>query len=894
MNFLKKMRIWHMMTLAAGIPLAAAGFFAFQMISNELTKKNNAEDVQSLVTLATGMSNLVHEQQKERCATAVFLGSKGTKFASEMAAQRKVTNDKRAAYAKILTGFNAKNFEAAFGDKLKGVNTNLARLDGIRSAVDGQTISAPNAIGYFTKLNGENLNVIAHMAKIAKDPVIVLRFSSFVGFLQGKERAGIERAVGANGFAAGRFTPKALNKFKSLISAQASYFGIFKGFATPNQSSAFDQLLQSDPAKGVDRMRAIAVAGGISGELKGVAGGTWFKTITQKINGLKGIENLLAGDIIKDAAGIVRGASTHLALVGTQVAIAFLVAIVLSFFIAMTVGSIFRQVAAAATALAEGDTEVAIPVSDRRDEIGDLWRGMDVLKAKVAEAFRASQMIENMPINVMGCDLENFKINYANKAAQNTVKELESVVPVMAGALIGASIDVFHSDPARQREIISDPSNLPHNEVIEIGGEYLDLTISAVTDAKGNYASPMFGWSVVTDKVKADQETKRLLTMVDQMPVNVMTLDPQGLKINYANQTSKDTLKRLEQHLSFKADDVIGQGVDIFQKNGEQENKLPVDQQNLPYEGNIKLGNESLNLKVDAITDDKGTYIGPMLSWQVLTEQVDMATRVREIVESVAASSTQLKATAETMTATAEQSNQQAASVAASSEEAPNNVQTVASAAEELSASINEISSQVAQSSTIAGKAVEETQRTNETVQSLADGAQKIGEVVNLINDIAEQTNLLALNATIEAARAGEAGKGFAVVASEVKSLATQTAKATDEIGSQITSMQTVTEDAVTAIKSISATIEEINQIAGGIASAVEEQGAATQEIARNVQEASKGTQDVSQNIAGVTEAAQETGRSAADLLNASNELSQQGNQLQTEIEAFVQKVRSA
>ena len=275
-----------------------------------------------------------------------------------------------------------------------------------------------------------------------------------------------------------------------------------------------------------------------------------------------------------------------------------------------------------------------------------------------------------------------------------------------------------------------------------------------------------------------------------------------------------------------------------------------------------------------------------------LTETFDA--QAIEIVNTVSGASAEMRSTAEAMSATADQTSSQTTAVAAASEEATANVQTVASASEELSASINEINRQVSQSAEIATKANAEAERTNETVQSLADAAQKIGEVVGLISEIAEQTNLLALNATIEAARAGEAGKGFAVVASEVKNLATQTAKATEEISEQVGGMQSVTGDAVGAIKGISETIAEINAIAETIASAVGEQGAATREIAENTQQAATGTQEVSSNIAGVTQAASETGAAAQQVLVSADELSEQSDKLRGVVEKFITDVKAA
>jgi methyl-accepting chemotaxis protein len=260
----------------------------------------------------------------------------------------------------------------------------------------------------------------------------------------------------------------------------------------------------------------------------------------------------------------------------------------------------------------------------------------------------------------------------------------------------------------------------------------------------------------------------------------------------------------------------------------------------------------------------------------------------------LASASTELQTTAQSMTATAEETQRQSTAVAAASEQASSNVQTVASAAEELSSSVAEISRQVTESSRIAGQAVEDAKRTNDQVQALAEAAQRIGDVVKLINDIAGQTNLLALNATIEAARAGEAGKGFAVVASEVKSLATQTAKATDDIAAQVKAIQNATTDSVQAISSITGTIGRINEIATTIASAVEEQGAATQEIARNVQQASAGTSEVTSNIAGVSQAAADTGSASTQVLGAAGELAKQGEILRADVGKFLADIRAA
>lgn len=266
---------------------------------------------------------------------------------------------------------------------------------------------------------------------------------------------------------------------------------------------------------------------------------------------------------------------------------------------------------------------------------------------------------------------------------------------------------------------------------------------------------------------------------------------------------------------------------------------------------------------------------------------------VKEVVETVATASTQLQSLAAELAETVSTTDMRATNVATASEQASANVQTVAVAAEELASSLGEISRQVNQSNMISNRANAQALKTSSSVEGLSIAAAKIGNVIEMISEIANQTNLLALNATIEAARAGDAGKGFAVVAAEVKSLASETAKATEEIAAQIGSIQGATSGTVEAINEIAATIEEVDEIAASIATAVEEQGIATQEIARNVHEAARGTEEVTSNISEVTTAAQDTKKAANQLLQSAEGLNKSSDALRMEVDGFILRVRA-
>ena len=435
----------------------------------------------------------------------------------------------------------------------------------------------------------------------------------------------------------------------------------------------------------------------------------------------------------------------------------------------------------------------------------------------------------------------------------------------------------------------------------------LTRIVQAIAAGRTDQTVPYTEWRDEIGRMAASVETLRGVMrqafiqaqMMEQLPVGVMTAEPAGDgRITYLNAEARRILGSVGHAIAVPVADLVGEPIDVLDLGSRRPRELIADPARLPLRTRITLGAETLDLNISAIHDRDGLYAGPLLTWHRATGQVRLVRQFEEsvgaIARTVADSADGMREAASVMRQSAITAGDRTRAVSDASDQASHNVNAAAAGAEEVAASVAEIARQVASSAQIAAAAVAEAQATDASVSSLSEAAERISAVVRLIGDIAARTNLLALNATIEAARAGESGKGFAVVAGEVKNLATQTAKATQEIGGQIAAMQQATGQAATALRSISGTIQRMNEIATIIAGSVEEQGAATQSIAQAVHHAAAGTEDVNSNIAAVSQVVQETGQRAGGVLDAATEMTGQAAVLKDEVAKFLIAVQKA
>lgn len=474
------------------------------------------------------------------------------------------------------------------------------------------------------------------------------------------------------------------------------------------------------------------------------------------------------------------------------------------------------------------------------------------LSGSKTDVTRQLTVLENLSASVMIADNDR-NIVYINKALISFLTENETAIQrdlpaFQVAGLVGGNIDIFHKKPDHQKKMISKMDGL-FETMIDVGGVKFDLIAQPVMHGSKRLGT-VVEWRDAADRL-ARQDFKAQVEAVGRSQA-VISFTPDGIIL--------DANANFLAASGYSLDEIVGKNHSIFATpeyaNSDAFRKFWVDlRAGEGFVGEVERRNKAgqplwLRASYSPLLDNNGKVYKVVKFASDITELVEQRANRQSAQEGIATDIHDITSAVST-------ASMRAATVSSSSEQASDNVQAMAAGIEELVASVNEINSQVVEASTISRQAEKEAEKTTHTVTSLSQAANEIENVVKLISDIAEQTNLLALNATIEAARAGEAGKGFAVVASEVKSLATQTGKATEEIGQSIGRVQTSTSEAVDAIQIISQTIMKVSEITTVISSAVEEQSATTSEMSGSMQVAAEGVMQISEGVREIADATQ-------------------------------------
>ncbi|GGZ39663.1 HAMP domain-containing methyl-accepting chemotaxis protein [Asticcacaulis endophyticus] len=384
--------------------------------------------------------------------------------------------------------------------------------------------------------------------------------------------------------------------------------------------------------------------------------------------------------------------------------------------------------------------------------------------------------------------------------------------------------------------------------------------------------------------------------MVQSMPTPVMAVDIRNdFRISYVNTASQNLVEQLKAHFPLYKGTLAGESVDIFHQKPEHQRRMLSDPANLPHRARIQLGDESIDLQISAVFDQKGQYAGAMLVWDIVTAQARLSrefeVQVQDVVSGLAASAIDMSHMAETVTGELKKSADLAVSASSAASQTTSSVQTVAAAAEEMAASIREISDQVQTTNRLVSESSQKVLDADLVAQKLSGASDRVTEVTTVISNISSQINLLALNATIESARAGEAGRGFAVVAGEVKNLANQTQKSIGEINLVIDDMRGATRDIIDVLFEIRTAVDAITNATTSVAAAVEEQAVTTQDIARNMAFAADGTRTISENLEHVSSATSQSEDASAHLLGSSQALSKQTDVLNGRVAHFLDRL---
>ncbi len=820
--------------LMVTIPALALLYFAGTGVLERLSTSKDMVKLESLVDVSVQIGGLVHEMQKERGMSASFIASKAVKFSVELPAQRVKTDIAVETLQTTLKSFDADMYSDRLKALLATAESNLGELAAKRASISALSMEGLQSGAYYTKTISSFLDVPALVATLSSHSKISRLASSYSSLLQAKERAGRERALLATVFVADQFTPNTLSGFLKNHSAQEVYTDLFFAYALDSQKEFYRAKVSGAAVDEVARMKKVAVDKADQFGL-GIDPLYWFKTVTEKIDLIKAVEDKLSGDLLNTASELKNDAQNMVIFFILLTLSSILMTIVLAIVISRGILRSINTLQQAANAIADGDLSTHIDIQ-QKDELGELFRSMSAMQQLLLarttkehqehnEALRLKIALDGITSNVMVADNER-NIIYINPAViammQHAESDIRKVFPRFdSSKLLGANIDNFHKNPAHQKQLLGELNSTFRSE-ITIGMRTFYLMANPIRDEQGHRIGSVVEWKDRTAEVAIEQEVAKVVSgaVLGDFNQRISENDKEGFflqlaqGINELMETSSTGLNEVVRVL-----DALSRG-DL----------------------------------TETITNNYSGTFG-----QLKNDSNSTVEKLKEIVG-------QIKDASETI-------NTAAKEIAAGNNDLSHRTEEQAASLEETAASMEQLTSTVQANSQnakhanqlavgatdIAGKGVKVVGQVVSTMEGINESSRKVVDIISVIDGIAFQTNILALNAAVEAARAGEQGRGFAVVAVEVRSLAQRAAAAAAEIKCLIGDSVEKVEDGTKLVAQAGKTMEEIVGAIQGVTTIMSEISAASMEQTSGIEQVNQAIgqmDDVTQQNAALVEQA--------------------------------------
>jgi methyl-accepting chemotaxis protein len=648
------------------IPLLALAYFSVTQTLSAISLRTDTDRLNELAELSSKVSGLVHELQKERGATAGFLGSKGQKFGPELKAQREQTDKIARVLKGFLDGFDVSVYDRKLQDGLTGAQGQFAEIAGKRKAIDSFSLPLKEALAYYTGMNARFLALVSEMSKISPDEKLSIMTAAYSNFLQSKERAGIERAVLSNTFAQDKFAPGLFHRFLNLINTQVVYLDAFKALADQAQIDFYQQTLQGEFVSETERMRKIATERAETGGFE-TDSVYWFKMQTGKINLLKQVEDKLAADLNSAATAIRHAADKSLWLTLTISLLGILISAGVGWFLAR---SIYAQLGGEPAYIADITENIASGNLDMplRDEKGKKRTGIyagivsmrDKLKKQIeedrkvaAETLRIKTALDCVSTNVMVADRDR-NIIYMNNAVAQLFTEIQDdlrkdLPDFNATALLGSSIDDFHKNPSHQQQLLENLQDT-YESILEVGGRTMKIVANPVDDTNGERLGTAVEWADLTQQLAMEAEEKkrieeerriaaenqRIKVALDNVSSSVMLANT-SREIIYMNKTATDLFTQAEIDIrkdlpNFNATELIGANVDQFHKNPDHQISM-IDNLTSRHQAEFDIGGRTMRFIANPVVDHEGNRLGTAVEWTDRTNEVQVEQEIDSLVE---------------------------------------------------------------------------------------------------------------------------------------------------------------------------------------------------------------------------------------------------------------------